>query len=301
MALTAQAPAPATWARWPQHHPNTDYVMLDSGIMPYEPRQYEPRPDSVPPLQRPALASSYYTSAPLGPSAMTSVSAPQYQPSVSYAGYHSFTPSPILGPAFKHDPQQYQDRPQVQAMSAEPDYPAPLRTSHQVKERRESTEERRSPSVKSETHSCGSSSSSYSSGWTMQRPLPNIAPVPGAPVNPTMQSVENKTGIDTLMKALQSKADTDAILRKVERNASVSEDEAKIQLVCLRTPCKMTVSNLLATQAQLNETLGIKEQRKLFHCDIAGCSKSFFQKTHLDIHKRAHTGDKPYVSAQSQC
>jgi len=202
--------------------------------MPYEPRQYEPRPDSVPPLQRPALASSYYTSAPLGPSAITSVSAPQYQPSVSYAGYHSFTPSPILGPVFKHEPQQYQERPQVQAMPAEPDYPAPLRTSHYLKERRESTEERRSPPVKTESHSCGSSSSSYSSGWTMQRPLPNITSVPGAPAIPASQAPGNKTGIDTLMRALQSKADTDAILRKVERNASVSEDEAKIQLVCLQ-------------------------------------------------------------------
>lgn len=29
---------------------------------------------------------------------------------------------------------------------------------------------------------------------------------------------------------------------------------------------------------------------------MLGCNKSFYQKTHLDIHVRAHTGDKPFVS-----
>jgi len=47
---------------------------------------------------------------------------------------------------------------------------------------------------------------------------------------------------------------------------------------------------------QQGERLQTKE-RKVFFCDIPGCSKTFYQKTHLDIHRRAHTGDKPYVSA----
>jgi uncharacterized Zn-finger protein len=29
---------------------------------------------------------------------------------------------------------------------------------------------------------------------------------------------------------------------------------------------------------------------------MPGCSKSFYQKTHLEIHVRAHTGAKPFVS-----
>lgn len=35
--------------------------------------------------------------------------------------------------------------------------------------------------------------------------------------------------------------------------------------------------------------------KKKYQCDIASCAKSFFQKTHLDIHMRAHTGHKPFV------
>jgi len=44
--------------------------------------------------------------------------------------------------------------------------------------------------------------------------------------------------------------------------------------------------------------LGSKQSRKKYHCTVPGCHKSFFQKTHLEIHNRAHTGIKPFVSRQ---
>ena len=39
-----------------------------------------------------------------------------------------------------------------------------------------------------------------------------------------------------------------------------------------------------------------KTTRKRYECDTPSCTKSFFQKTHLEIHMRAHTGYKPFVS-----
>ncbi|KAL5375572.1 hypothetical protein PMIN06_006280 [Paraphaeosphaeria minitans] len=33
---------------------------------------------------------------------------------------------------------------------------------------------------------------------------------------------------------------------------------------------------------------------KRYVCTILECGKAFYQKTHLDIHRRAHTGDKPF-------
>ncbi|MCJ1353075.1 MAG: hypothetical protein MMC33_003059 [Icmadophila ericetorum] len=41
--------------------------------------------------------------------------------------------------------------------------------------------------------------------------------------------------------------------------------------------------------------------RKKYQCDIASCAKSFFQKTHLDIHMRAHTGHKPFICKEASC
>ncbi|KXL44147.1 hypothetical protein M433DRAFT_78418 [Acidomyces richmondensis BFW] len=46
---------------------------------------------------------------------------------------------------------------------------------------------------------------------------------------------------------------------------------------------------------------GPGKARKRYHCDIAGCGKSFYQKTHLEIHNRAHTGVKPFVCKEPTC
>ena len=40
-----------------------------------------------------------------------------------------------------------------------------------------------------------------------------------------------------------------------------------------------------------------KTGKRRYQCQVKNCMKSFYQKTHLDIHERAHTGIKPYVSA----
>ena len=40
-----------------------------------------------------------------------------------------------------------------------------------------------------------------------------------------------------------------------------------------------------------------KNGKRRYQCQVKNCMKSFYQKTHLDIHERAHTGIKPYVSA----
>lgn len=38
-----------------------------------------------------------------------------------------------------------------------------------------------------------------------------------------------------------------------------------------------------------------QKDKKRYLCDAPDCNKSFYQKTHLEIHKRAHTGIKPFV------
>lgn len=50
------------------------------------------------------------------------------------------------------------------------------------------------------------------------------------------------------------------------------------------------------TQMDIQEEASPKGGKKQYQYIIENYTKSFFQKTHLDIHERAHTGVKPYVS-----
>nr|OQO32169.1 hypothetical protein B0A51_00538 [Rachicladosporium sp. CCFEE 5018] len=43
------------------------------------------------------------------------------------------------------------------------------------------------------------------------------------------------------------------------------------------------------------------KQRKRYQCDVPGCAKAFYQKTHLEIHTRAHTGVKPFLCKEPTC
>ncbi|KAL9127737.1 MAG: hypothetical protein Q9217_003446 [Psora testacea] len=43
------------------------------------------------------------------------------------------------------------------------------------------------------------------------------------------------------------------------------------------------------------------QRRKQYRCDRISCGKVFTQKTHLEIHKRAHSGFKPYLCQHEGC
>ena len=45
----------------------------------------------------------------------------------------------------------------------------------------------------------------------------------------------------------------------------------------------------------------LNKSRKRYLCELPGCGKSFYQKTHLEIHTRAHTGAKPFVCREPTC
>lgn len=98
--------------------------------------------------------------------------------------------------------------------------------------------------------------------------------------------VNFSTDVDTLMKAIQAKLNpapqpqpqppkvrnlSHHEIREVEGSSSLQEEDAK------------------PTQ----------KPKKRYQCSMPGCNKSFYQKTHLEIHTRAHTGIKPFVSGCS--
>jgi hypothetical protein len=77
------------------------------------------------------------------------------------------------------------------------------------------------------------------------------------------------TEIDTLMRAIQSKT---------------NEPE-----------------NKQAEKSKPSDTLAANRPRKKYLCNVPGCGKAFYQKTHLEIHTRAHTGIKPFLCKEPNC
>ncbi|KAF2854132.1 zinc finger protein-like protein OZF [Plenodomus tracheiphilus IPT5] len=76
------------------------------------------------------------------------------------------------------------------------------------------------------------------------------------------------TDVDTLMRAIQAKESTTPQAQEPKQ-----EEEVKVS----------------------------HKPRKRYQCNIPNCNKSFFQKTHLDIHIRAHTGAKPFNCKAPGC
>jgi uncharacterized Zn-finger protein len=168
--------------------------------------------------------------------------------------------------------------PAVQAQAAYPSAPAELpSTVTHIREARNALPSlNRSPSVKTEAQSPIHSNQAYAEASPDELKI-------GQADGP-LGGVSFSTDVDCLMKAIQSK-------QKPSRPAS-----PKVGLAATgHVQHKVDLS-----QVQLT-TDGRNKARKRYHCSIPGCNKSFYQKTHLEIHTRAHTGVKPFVCKEPSC
>lgn len=94
------------------------------------------------------------------------------------------------------------------------------------------------------------------------------------------------TDVDTLMRTIQTKsgnrrpaAPIPDMNNPVERSVRIGSDTH------------------IGRDCYNDSNQGFGRSRKQYQCTVPSCSKVFFQKTHLEIHERAHTGSKPFVSA----
>ncbi|KAF2860956.1 hypothetical protein K470DRAFT_216079 [Piedraia hortae CBS 480.64] len=90
-----------------------------------------------------------------------------------------------------------------------------------------------------------------------------VAKQPPPPTPTSAKPVEFSTDIDILMRAIQSKAQSTEPKQRPVRSSS--------------------------------------KTRKRYHCEVPDCGKTFYQKTHLELHSRAHTGIKPFVCKEPSC
>lgn len=134
----------------------------------------------------------------------------------------------------------------------------------------------RSPSVKAEVQSPIQQNQLFSEGSSDE--------LKSGQTDSTIGGVSFSTDVDCLMKAIQAKQTNQqpASPKVRAKTASFGEPQAH------------------GSQMQLAAD-GRNKMRKRYLCSIPGCNKSFYQKTHLEIHTRAHTGVKPFVCKEPSC
>ena len=88
------------------------------------------------------------------------------------------------------------------------------------------------------------------------------------------------TGVDTLMRAIQTKANLPAHQAIPPTVYSHKVRDSRSDSISSGLSCGVPIAS---------------RSKRRYSCRIPSCAKIFTQKTHLEIHMRAHTGHKPYV------
>ena len=150
----------------------------------------------------------------------------------------------------------------------------------------------RSPSVKTENPSPATATSTSSATVFAEPAAINAAAHQHEPPVKTETGSLFATDVDTLMRMIQAKGGSEE-----------KEEEKQQQQQQVALPQEASTNNIdtgSPTQSRPSKAEGQPRSgrsRKKYQCSMPNCNKYFYQKTHLEIHTRAHTGIKPFVSS----
>lgn len=260
-------------------------------------QSYDSRAASSATLTRAIIAPHYVPVHPFSgaPSNNMVVAHPQMQQNnpFSFGSYTGSGPNGII-PAFANN--YIQQRPLPRLTQSDTDGSRGMSYARNARQGFVEEQDSQSPPIKSEPQWNGPSNSpSFAS--TNTKTITTTSPINGS------NEVNFGTEVDTLMKAIQAKT------KSTTPQTTSSADQSRPVVGVSRTPpyaqaasqggayASGEASQVKLTQEDLQEEASSpKGGKKRYQCTIENCTKSFYQKTHLDIHERAHTGVKPYVS-----
>jgi len=145
----------------------------------------------------------------------------------------------------------------------------------------------RSPSVKSENRSPIQQQQNQSQNQNFS----------GAPGNYSEEYKSNNNSTDAEGGLVSFSTDVDTLMRAIQaKTKTTPSGQPEPETVRPATPALPPAPPVVpVAAAPAPPSTSGNKSRKRYHCTMPGCDKSFYQKTHLEIHMRAHTGIKPFV------
>lgn len=223
------------------------------------------------PASQPQPSRSYHAghmelSIPMFGTATSTASSMAYQSSSAYGfdltGMNHYT---------VQQPLNFSYQPQLQHPSTYTQTSSEMSPSMTITEARTISQGHRSPSVKLESSPIDGIHPHVFPPSTQE-----LGPAAITEATETPGGITFSTDIDCLMRTIQAK--------------SKSSDD---------TPQQEQIPS--PVEAKPEPVVKQIKARKRYQCSIPNCYKSFYQKTHLEIHTRAHTGDKPFVCKEPAC
>lgn len=287
-----QAPDVPWDHRWDQAPSGQEHVVVD-GMMHYDTRPLSQLPPQHP---RAPMSHSYLEPTYNAPAPIASLTPSQFA-SHSPFPFNGYGAPPLRDPFSYPSRQTFPDK-HVQAAMA------PMNGRNQIL----------APShgdMGSPLDGRGQSPSSRSdpSQKTLTVPDGELPKVPrtitaNATVNPH-DEVSFSTHVDTVMRAIQAKAETENIVKLAEDKARRGSESLSSEVGYSAHSSPPQQGHLLRAEEEPTSSsdssgpAGLRKKNrdvpKRLVCDFQGCSKRFGQKTHLVIHRRSHTGERPYV------
>jgi uncharacterized Zn-finger protein len=248
-------------ALWPQEQRRSSQVMNMSPV-----GMQAMIPTSQPATSRPYQSNQMELSMPMF--ANTSMA-----PSMSFqSGAYGFDLT-TLNQFPVQQPMNFSFQPQLQHAATFPQTSSDMTPSVTVAEARTISAVHRSPSVKTEPSPVDHIHGQLFPGTT---PVDDSAPASSTESTETPGGINFSTEIDNLMRAIQSK--------------TKSTNSPAPQQAPAPAPVPVPVPEVKQMKT-----------RKRYQCSMPNCNKSFYQKTHLEIHTRAHTGVKPFLCKEPSC